>query len=200
MSRHPQRYIVVFALLALGCSPSVNQQWAKEVYQRQSEPLKAFETELLDHYKRFAPARLYLADGDRATLQREHNERAQAFEQAISKMLEARPEIVGYTFSYTVPKLDKEPIHYGIGGLSNRVPSFKVGSTIRTDKSKLKVDDRSLGWGFYQIPGKETELVLGLFERKLFHTGIELISTIEAEDTKLHYSLFILDPAPDQSK
>jgi hypothetical protein len=191
--------LLLAAMLLLGCDPNINQAWAKESVERNKATTTAITATLQKRYEAFDPAQLYFNDGgDRAALLREHEARAKAFEQAVAEDLAKQPLVIGYTMTYTVPKLDDPPIHYGLGELTNKVPQLRTGRTIRPEKGKLKVDDKQIGWGFYQIPGKEKKLVGGVIERRMFYPGVEIVGTLQHHDTTLHYSLFMLDTLPEE--
>jgi hypothetical protein len=194
-----RRILLLFALilLALGCEPNVNQDWAKESVKRNEATIKALEAELASAYKELDPGQLYFTDGgDRATLQAEYDQRVAAFEQRVLKLFEAQPLVIGYSLSYTVPKIDKDPIQYGLGALTNKIPSLRAGRVIRSDRGKLEIEGKKIGWGFYQIPGKETQKVVGVIDRRMFYPGVEVVGKLEHHDTILHYTLFLLDTAP----
>lgn len=194
-----RRILILTALLfLLGCDPSLNQGWAKESVQRNQATIKAVEAELLAQYKTFDPGKLYFTDGgDRAALQKEHDARRAAFEANMLASLAKQPLVIGYSMSYTVPKIDATPIHYGLGELTNKIPSLRTGRVIRTDKGKLEVEGKKVGWGFYQVPGKEIKKVAGVIDRRMFYPGVEIAGTMDHHDTTLHYSLFLLDAPPE---
>jgi hypothetical protein len=192
----------MIAMVALamftGCSDEPDQEWAEKTYAAEKASIDKVLTSIEADYKKFAPVHYDSLPEDPAAraAEEERIEKARAaFDESALGHLKGYPKLIGWEISYSFPKKDKTPIPYSFEKASSHVPSYKAG-TVRAVRRDLKKDGRQLGWGMYQIKGKETKETLGL-KALNYYPGLEVDTSVETEQSQLDIILFIV---PEQGE
>jgi hypothetical protein len=192
----------MFAMVALamftGCSDEPDQEWAEKTYADEKASIDKVLGSIEADYKKFAPVHYDDLPEDpaaRAAEEARIKKAREDFDKAALGHLQAYPKLIGWEISYSFPKKDKKPIPYSFDKASSHVPSWKAG-TVRAVRRDLKKDGRQLGWGMYQIEGKETKKTLGL-KALNYYPGLEVDTSIETDKSQLDIVLFIV-PKQDE--
>ena len=185
--------VMVAVAIFTGCSDEPDQAWAEETYAAEKASIDKVLNGIEADYKKFAPLHYDELPEDpaaRAAEEKRIKEAREAFDKAALAHLKGYPKLIGWEISYAYPKKDKPPIPYSPDQASSYVPSYKAG-TVRAERRDLKKDGRRLGWGMYQIQGKETKSTLGL-KALNYYPGLEVDTAIELEKSQLDIVLFIV--------
>lgn len=201
ISPAPQTPLLIglFALAALAsaCKDEPTSTWAKEeAYPAHKATLNAVEAKVGGLFEAFAPAPFESFEPSKAAdMQAAQTARMKRFDEQATAAMKAYPEVIGWEASYAFPEVEKVKVTYNFDTFSKAVPSYKAAATLRADPRKFKVDETvPIGWGMYQIPGKENKVSLGM-DVPQYYKGIETISTLPHKDAVLTLRTFFVDPA-----
>lgn len=189
--------ILSLVVLTTACKDEPTSTWAKEeAYPKHKATLTAVETKVGDLFKAFAPVPFSTFAPDQAVeLQKVQKTRMKSFDEQAVAVMKSYPEIIGWEASYAYPEVEKVRVTYNFDAFSRAVPSYKTSVTMRAGVKKIMVDETvPIGWGMYQIPGKEKKQSLGM-DVPQYYKGIEVVSTLPQGDAVMTLKTFFVDPA-----
>lgn len=205
ISSNPRSLILLFGLLSLivlttACKDEPTSTWAKtEAYPKHKATLTTVETKVGDLFKAFAPLPFEKFDPAQAVvLQKAQQGRMKAFDTQATAVMKTYPEIIGWEASYSYPDVEKIKVTYNFDSFSRAVPSYKASATLRALKFKVE-KTKLIGWGMYQIQGKEKESSLGM-DVPQYYKGIEVVSTLTQGDAVMTLKTFFVDPELHKEK
>lgn len=182
-------------LAQTGCKDEPKRTWAVETYPQHKAAVEQVRQELEPLFKQFAPQPYTKFDATKLQEQQDaQSARLKAFDEAALKALEAHPNLIGWELTYSFPDVEKPEIPYSFSKLSGHKPSHKGSTTVIAGSREVKADEKyPLGWGMYQVRGKEVRKSLGM-EAPRYFKGIEILTTIKHEEALLKVRLFFVEP------